>query len=219
MIERGAMNDRQKTRLAVEMILDDGKITRGRLVGKFRSLGEILAAESAFLELEAGDGRQTYVSKSSIRKISEISMPVADQLNRKMAAAKVGEAYSILGVSPRASEEELMAAYRELSKAYHPDRLSSMQLPAEMLDYAEAMQRRINAAFDELRGTAKARGPRPVPEQAAKEQPATAQPAQPQPAAQQSSPPRPEAQPSPQPRPKNMTFTKSCGPRWATEAA
>ena len=214
MLERGAMNDRQKVRLAVEMTLDDGKITRGRLVGKFRTLGENLAADGAFLQLEAGDGRLAYISKSAIRKISEISMPVADQLNQKMAATKVGEAYTILGVSPRASEEELMAAYRELSKVYHPDRLASMQLPAEMLEYAEAMQRRINAAFDELRGAAKARGPQPAAEQQANEQPAQPQPAaQPRPAARQ------PAQPSAQPRPNNMTYTKSHGPRWATEAA
>ncbi len=207
MLERGAMNDRQKVRLAVEMILDDGKITRGRIIGKFRTLGENLAADGGFLELESGDGRMTYVSKSAIRKISEISMPVADQLNRKMAATKVGEAYTILGVSPRASEEELMTAYRTLSKAYHPDRLASMQLPAEILDYAEAMQRRINAAFDELRGAAKARAPQPA-QPAAQPQPT----AQPRPAAKQ------PAQPSAQPRP-DMTFKKDYGPRWATEAA
>ena len=214
MLDRGAMNDRQKVRLAVEMTLDDGKITRGRLVGKFRTLAENLAAEGAFLEIEAGDGRLTYVSKSALRKICEISMPVADQLTQKMAAAKVGEAYSILGVSPRVSEDELMAAYRELSKSYHPDRLASMQLPAEILDYAEAMQRRINAAFEELQGAAKARGPRPAPEQPAPEQPVKEQPAQ----AQSTVRPQPAAQPSAQPKPE-MTFKKDFGPRWATEEA
>lgn len=206
MLERGTMNARQKIRLAVEMTLDDGKITRGRLVGKYRTLGENLAAEGGFLEIEAGDGRLNYFSKSAIRKISEISMPVADQLNQKMAAAKVGEAYAILGVSPRASEEDLMTAYRALSKAYHPDRLASMELPAEMLEYAEAMQRRINAAFEELRGAAKARGPRL----------ATEQPAQPQP--RQAAQPQRSAQNSAQPR-SDMAFKKSYGPRWATEAA
>lgn len=208
MLERGAMNERQKVRLAVEMTLDDGKTTRGKLLGKFRTLAENLAADGGFLEIEAGDGRLTYVSKSAVRKISEISMPVADQLTQKMAASKVGEAYTILGVSPRASEDELMAAYRDLTKVYHPDRLASMQLPAEMLDYAEAMQRRINAAFEELRGAAKARGPQPA-------QPA----AQPQPAARQSPQPQQSAQPSAQPQSDNLTFKKDFGPRWATEAA
>ena len=208
MLERGAMNERQKVRLAVEMTFDDGKTTRGKLLGKFRTLAENLAADGGFLEIEAGDGRLTYVSKSAVRKISEISMPVADQLTQKMAASKVGEAYTILGVSPRASEDELMAAYRDLTKVYHPDRLASMQLPAEMLDYAEAMQRRINAAFEELRGAAKARGPQPA-------QPA----AQPQPAARQSPQPQQSAQPSAQPQSDNLTFKKDFGPRWATEAA
>ncbi len=205
MQEHGVMNDKQKVRLAVEMTLDDGKIERGRLIGKFQTLGENLAADGGFLEIEAGDGRLTYVSKSVIRKISEISMPVADQLTQKMAAAKVGEAHAILGVSPQASEEELMTAYRELTKAYHPDRFASMQLPAEMPDYAEAMRRRINAAFDELRGAAKTPGPQPAPER-----PVTKPPAQPQRTAQQ------PAQPQPQP---DKTFRKDCGPRWVTERA
>jgi hypothetical protein len=220
MLDRGAKNVRQKVRLAVEMTLDDGKITRGRLVGKFPTLAENLTADAGFLEIEAGDGRQTYISKSAIRKITEISMPVADQLNQKMAATKVGEAYTILGVSPRASEDELMTAYRDLSKVYHPDRLASMELPAEMLNYAEAMQRRINAAFDELRGGAKARGPQPAQPKAQPQpaQPET-QPQQAQPEAQQPAQPRHAAQPQPaQPRP-DMTFKKDYGPRWATEAA
>ena len=208
MLEHGVMNDRQKVRLAVEMTLDDGKITRGRLVGNFQTLGENLAADVGFLEIEAGDGRLTYVSKSAIRKISDMSMPVADQLTQKMSAANVGEAYTILGVSPRASEEELITAYRELTKAYHPDRLASMQLPAEMLDYAEAMQRRINAAFDELRGAAKTPRPQPAPER-----PVTKPPAQPQqPSAPQPTQPRQATQP-------DMSFKKDCGPRWVTERA
>ncbi len=107
-----------------------------------------------------------------------------------------------------------MTAYRDLSKAYHPDRLASMQLPAEMLEYAEAMQRRINAAFEELRGAAKFRGPRPAPEQPAQPQPTAAQPsAQPQP--RHAVRPQPSAA---QPRP-DMNFKKDFGPRWATEAA
>ena len=112
------------------------------------------------------------------------------------------------GVSPRASEEELMTAYRELTKVYHPDRLASMQLPAEMLDYAEAMQRRINAAFDELRGAAKTPRPQPAPER-----PVTKPPAQPQqPSAPQPTQPRQATQP-------DMSFKKDCGPRWVTERA
>ncbi len=107
-----------------------------------------------------------------------------------------------------------MTAYRELTKTYHPDRLASMQLPAEMLDYAEAMQRRINAAFDELRGAAKTPGPQPAPER-----PVTKPPAQPQRTAQQPSAPQPAPQPAqPQPQP-DKTFRKDFGPRWATEAA
>ncbi len=51
--------------------------------------------------------------------------------------------YSILGVSPNASDEEIKAAYRKLAKKYHPDLNNGS---AE----AEKKMREINQAYTEL---------------------------------------------------------------------
>ena len=53
--------------------------------------------------------------------------------------------YSVLGISPDASEEEIKSAYRKLVKQYHPD-----ANPQE--EHAEEKMNQINAAYAMLRG-------------------------------------------------------------------
>lgn len=54
--------------------------------------------------------------------------------------------YSILGVSPQASDEEVKAAYRNLSKKYHPDHNAD----SVMEDIANEKMAEINAAYDQI---------------------------------------------------------------------
>ena len=55
--------------------------------------------------------------------------------------------YTVLGVSPNASDEEIKAAYRELAKKYHPDNYANSPLA----DLASEKMKEINAAYDEIR--------------------------------------------------------------------
>lgn len=54
--------------------------------------------------------------------------------------------YDILGVSPRATDEEVKKAYRKLAKKYHPDRYADSPLAEEA---AEKMKE-INGAYDKI---------------------------------------------------------------------
>src|SRR4051812_37666736 len=63
--------------------------------------------------------------------------------------------FTVLGVAPGASPDEVAAAYRELAKAWHPDRRG---------EAGEEGMAEINVAYELLRaGAAKERGTRPAP--------------------------------------------------------
>jgi DnaJ like chaperone protein len=57
----------------------------------------------------------------------------------------------VLGVAADASAEQVQAAWRDLAKAYHPDRLVALGLPDEMLRHADTILARINAAYQRLK--------------------------------------------------------------------
>ena len=56
--------------------------------------------------------------------------------------------YSVLGIGPAASAEEVRRAYRKLVLDYHPDRLQ--RLPKATLKIAEEQVKQINWAYEVL---------------------------------------------------------------------
>ena len=56
----------------------------------------------------------------------------------------MNDPYSVLGVSPDASDEEIKRAYRQLARKYHPDNYQDNPLA----DLAEEKMKAINDAYD-----------------------------------------------------------------------
>lgn len=57
--------------------------------------------------------------------------------------------YSVLGVSPNASDDEVKTAYRELARKYHPDSYQGNPLA----DLATDKMQEINQAYDQIMNT------------------------------------------------------------------
>ena len=54
--------------------------------------------------------------------------------------------YSVLGVSPNASDEEIKQAYRNLARKYHPDKYRD----SDLADLASEKMKEVNAAYEEI---------------------------------------------------------------------
>ncbi|MBO5917540.1 MAG: J domain-containing protein [Oscillospiraceae bacterium] len=58
----------------------------------------------------------------------------------------MNDPYSVLGVSPNASDDEVKKAYRELARKYHPDNYQNNPLA----DLAEEKMKAINEAYEAI---------------------------------------------------------------------
>lgn len=58
----------------------------------------------------------------------------------------MNDPYSVLGVDPGASDEEIKKAYRDLARKYHPDNYQDNPLA----DLAEEKMKTINEAYDQI---------------------------------------------------------------------
>ena len=54
--------------------------------------------------------------------------------------------YTVLGVSPNASDEEIKQAYRNLARKYHPDKYRD----SDLADLVTEKMKEINAAYEEI---------------------------------------------------------------------
>ena len=69
--------------------------------------------------------------------------------------ASLADAYSLLGISASASDEEVKKAYRRQMNQHHPDKLVAKGLPQEMMDLATEKTQDIRNAYERIRNNRK----------------------------------------------------------------
>ena len=153
MFERIKVDNVSKHAVPCELVLDNGSELIGHLlVAQQRGVIEELNAAGGFAEFEAMDKTRSYLAKSSIRAARSASLTKVERLDNRFREGTTFDPHAVLGVPRTADREAIRKAYHTLAKAYHPDRLQAIELPQEIVDYATAMAKRINAAYSALLG-------------------------------------------------------------------
>lgn len=111
----------------------------GALYHIARADGVLHPAETAFLH--------------DCARIFNLGPEVMDRLHARFENAGADEAdpYAVLGVSPEASDDEVRAAWKKLSRENHPDVLTAQGMPEEFIAQANETMAAINNAYDRVR--------------------------------------------------------------------
>ncbi len=167
MFERNNIDNVVLNGVPIEITTDTGEVLAGRLlVAMGRSPVDVLNGPGTFIEFEPWGGAAVLISKSSLRTIKVVQVARPENLKSRVLAADSFDPHGVLGVQAGVGFDEVKAAWHRLSKAYHPDRYASAELPQEVVDYLGAMARRVNAAYAALE-TALAAPRKPVAMRAA----------------------------------------------------
>ncbi|MBI4182893.1 MAG: TerB family tellurite resistance protein [Proteobacteria bacterium] len=99
------------------------------------------------------DGPPNQAELAFLHRVAAILGLSQRAFRRARAGHAAGEPdpYAVLGVSRRASDDEVRAAWRKLVRENHPDKLIAQGMPAEFVEVANRKMAAINAAHDRIR--------------------------------------------------------------------
>jgi hypothetical protein len=152
MFERGKVDSSADHGLiSVEVGLEDGRQLSGKVsVPPGRTLFELLNGSSAFIEFEPFAGESMFLAKSSLRTVKLMNAGRVPPLSARLRDLDGFNPFTVLGVTNETPWDQVRSAYLTLAKTYHPDRFSSVDLPAEIQSYLAAISRRVNLAYTTL---------------------------------------------------------------------
>lgn len=151
MFERNRIDNVEHNGVPVEITTDVGEVLTGRIMlPTGRGIVDVLNSPGGFVEFEPWGADRIFVAKASLRNVKLIQAPRPQSSKGRIDALDGFDPHSILGVRAGATLDEVKTAWHRLSKAYHPDRYATAELPAEVTDYLAAMARRVNAAYAAL---------------------------------------------------------------------
>ena len=104
-------------------------------------------------DVAAADGTLSTASEAVLERIAR-TLDTTEADFRAVIARKRGpgraDPYEVLGLTPKASDQEIRDAYRRLIAQHHPDKQPADASPEERAE-AERRAREINAAYEQLK--------------------------------------------------------------------
>jgi hypothetical protein len=156
MFSKSDPSNNQK-RLRVTLKTRAGESESGSiLIPAHHTLRQALNDDGPFIEMETEEGGHSFLLKTEIARIDPIGVDSREHPREgdDWTRFDAKDARLVLGVAADATQEELHTVWRDLAKAYHPDRLAALGLPEEMLRHADRVLARINAAYQRLKNEA-----------------------------------------------------------------
>ena len=98
-------------------------------------------AEDAFLE--------------RVADIFGLSSSQFKSLRTRFVPDAAPDPYQVLGLNEGASSDQIRAAWRDMVRESHPDKMFARGVPEEMVKMAEKRLIAVNAAYEEIRGDAR----------------------------------------------------------------
>jgi DnaJ like chaperone protein len=142
-------------RLIEEMYRNRLRIDVQGLCGYYAAVstfeGRVLLLRLLFQIARADSTKVTTAGEDLIQRIA-VGLGLADHVFHQVRAESRPDAHlawSVLGITPDSSIDEIKAAYRQLSLKNHPDRVAN--LGPEFVKVAEERFKAIQAAYDDIR--------------------------------------------------------------------
>jgi DnaJ like chaperone protein len=150
----------QEDHRVIQAVIDETFVNRDRLdvdaLASYYRLSSSAAGRLLLLRLlfKIAEADQRGISEAEEQLIRRIAATLRiDAASYRNVAAefdhKDDRTYSILGVTPEASNDQIRSAYRKLAARYHPDTVAN--LGEEFTKVAEEKFKLINEAYGEIR--------------------------------------------------------------------
>ena len=127
------------------------------MVSDRRAAARFARAFGAEVSVEEENGQKAGRSEGRGRAEEDSGRPPSEEKQEERRSAedlereaRLAAARKTLGVRKGASAEQIGAAYKELARTYHPDKVEHLE--PEAREYSEQRMKEINAAYAELRG-------------------------------------------------------------------
>jgi DnaJ like chaperone protein len=127
-----------------------------------RKIGKLFSDQPQMLEhvlnglfqIAGADGMVHEAELAYLKSVSDI-FGFDEERFAQISAQHLGEMdgadpFLVLGLTSAAPDDEVRRTYRALVREHHPDRLTALGVPSEMIGFATARMAAINAAFDEI---------------------------------------------------------------------
>lgn len=138
-----SQRQRAKRKVRTTIKMADGATLEGHIFCTMHErFGDALNDDRPFMPFETIDGELMYLSKESVRSAIPRDGDAVEE--------SFTNPHQILGVEENASIEKIKEVYHKQVRNVHPDRLNGLDLPKEMVNLANDIMARLNAAYARL---------------------------------------------------------------------